>query len=466
MPRNPDRRSAPANPDSGGRPRRRPQRSPRPDRGRRVSDVPAPEVGTEVELEVGPVAHGGHCVARLDGRVVFVRHTLPGERVRARVTEGGPSFWRADTVEVLQASPDRVEPAWPGAGPDGVGGGELSHVSLPAQRRWKTDVLVEQLQRLARIDPEWLAREVTVEGAPGDDERRGLHYRTRIDLVADADGHAGMRKHRSHDVVALKKMPLGTAEIAAFAIAEDVFTRTWPRGANLTLVAPSEGEPALLVDGEPWRRGKPDTRPNARRSVSEFVAGPWGTHRFRVAAGGFWQVHREAPSVLTRAVLDASGATAGDLVGATVLDLYSGAGLFTLPLAEAVGPEGRVVAVEGDEQAAKDARRNAHAYEQVSLEVGAVERVMEGGRGEDSTVPTADVVVLDPPRSGAGRAVVDAIAARAPRRIVYVACDPAALARDVGYLAAHGYTLSGVRGFDLFPHTHHVEAVAVLDRQA
>lgn len=466
MPRNPDRRSAPADPSSGGRPRRRPHRSPRPDRGRRVSDVPAPEVGLEVELEVGPVAHGGHCVARLDGRVVFVRHTLPGERVRARVTEGGPSFWRADAVEVLQASPDRVEPAWPAAGPDGVGGGELSHVALPAQRRWKTDVLVEQLQRLARIDPEWLAREVTVEGAPGDLERRGLHYRTRIELVADADGHAGMRKHRSHDVVACKKMPLGTAEVAAFAVAEDVFTRSWTPGAQLTLVAPSEGEPVLLVDGEPWRRGKPDTRPNARRAVAEVVTGPWGTHRYRVAAGGFWQVHREAPAVLTGAVLEATGATSGELTGATVLDLYSGAGLFTLPLADAVGPEGRVVAIEGDAQAAKDARRNAHASEQVTLEVGAVDRVLAGGQAEAGAIPTADVVVLDPPRSGAGRAVVDAIAARSPRRIVYVACDPAALARDVGYLAAHGYTLSRVRAFDLFPHTHHLEAVAVLDRKA
>lgn len=459
MPSNPDRRSAPADPDSGGRPRRRPQRSPRPDRGRRVSE-PAPEVGLEVEVEVGPVAHGGHCVARLDGRVVFVRHTLPGERVRARVTEGGSGFWRADAVEVLQASPDRVEPAWPAAGPDGAGGGELSHVAMPAQRHWKKTVLVEQLQRLARIDPEWLESEVTVEAAPGDDERRGLHYRTRIELVADADGHAGQRAHRGHRVIALKKMPLATTELMDFAVAEDVFTRIWTPGAQLKLVAPSEGEPVLLVDGEPWRRGKPDNRPNARRSVSEFVAGPWGSHRYRVAASGFWQVHREAPSVLTRAVLEATGAASGELAGATVLDLYSGAGLFTLPLADAVGPEGRVVAVEGDEQAAKDARRNAHAFGQVSLEVGAVERVLAA-----DTVPDADVVVLDPPRTGAGRAVVDAMAARAPRRIVYVACDPAALARDVGYLAAHGYTLSRVRGFDLFPHTHHVEAVAVLDRK-
>ncbi|MGW2090754.1 class I SAM-dependent RNA methyltransferase [Promicromonospora sukumoe] len=466
MPRNTDRRrTAPADPEQGGRPRRRPQRSPRPGRARRVSDAaPAEEVGQEFDLEVGPVAHGGHCVARLDGRVVFVRHTLPGERVRARVTEGGPSFWRADAVEILEASPDRVEPVWPAAGADGVGGGELSHVALPAQRRWKTAVLVEQLQRLARIDPDWLAEHVTVEAAPGDDERRGLHYRSRIDLVAGADGHAGMRKHRSHDVLALKKMPLASPEVEAFAVAEDVFTRTWKPGAQIELVAPSEGDPVLLVDGEPWRRGHADTRPNARRAVAETVTGPWGTHRYRVAAGGFWQVHREAPAVLTGAVLDAAGASAGELAGATVLDLYSGAGLFTLPLADAVGPDGRVVAVEGDERAVKDARRNAHAHGQVELRLGAVDRVLAGGPGE-AEVPAADVVVLDPPRSGAGRAVVDAIASREPRRIVYVACDPAALARDVGYLAAHGYALTGVRGFDLFPHTHHVEAVAVLDRQ-
>ncbi|WP_129785078.1 class I SAM-dependent RNA methyltransferase [Promicromonospora panici] len=459
MPRNPDRRTAPADPESGGRPRRRPQRSPRPGRARRVSDAPAPEVGTEFELEIGPVAHGGHCVARLDGRVVFVRHTLPGERVRARVTEGGSGFWRADAVEVLAASPDRVAPAWPAAGVDGVGGGELSHVALPAQRDWKKTVLVEQLQRLARIDPEWLEREVTVEAAPGDEERRGLHYRTRIELVADADGRAGMRAHRGHDVVALKKMPLATAELSAFAVAEDVFSRSWTPGAQLKLVAPSEGDPVLLVDGEPWRRGKPDSRPNARRSVTEVVTGPWGTHRYRVAADGFWQVHREAPALLTGAVLDA----AGPVEGTTVLDLYSGAGLFTLPLADAVGPQGRVIAVEGDAQASKDARRNAHAFGQVTLEVGAVDKVLAGALSGGAA---ADVVVLDPPRTGAGRAVVDAIAARTPRRIVYVACDPAALARDVGYLAAHGYALTSVRGFDLFPHTHHVEAVAVLDRQA
>lgn len=414
-----------------------------------------PEVGLELELEIGPVAHGGHCVARHEGRVVFVRHTLPGETVRARVTEGGKKFWRADAVEVLEPSADRVEPAWPASGPGGVGGAELSHVALPAQRRWKAAVLAEQLRRLAGLEPD-----VTVEAAPGDDERGGLAYRTRIELVTDADGRAGMRRFRSHDVVPLDAMPLATPEVLTLAATEGVFTRRWRPGQRLELVAPAGGADALmLVDGTPWRRGRPDFRPNARRAVTETVQVGDAEHRYRVAADGFWQVHRGAPGMLAGAVLDA----VGDVSDATVLDLYSGAGLFTLPLAAAVGERGRVVAIEGDEQAVKDARRNVHGLHHVDLRLGAVDRVL-AGRTDDDPVPAADVVVLDPPRAGAGRAVVDAMAGREPGRIVYVACDPAALARDVGLLGERGYTLTGLRAFDLFPHTHHVEAVAVLDR--
>lgn len=429
-------------------------RRPRPPRPRPVDEV----AGTQIEVEVGPVAHGGHCVARLDGRVVFVRHALPGERVRAVVTEGGSRFWRADAVEVLaDPSPDRVPSAWPQAGPGGVGGGELAHVSLEGQRRWKAAVVREQLQRLARLD-----RDVVVEAAPGDDERGGLAYRTRVDLVTDAQGRAGMRRFRSHDVVARDAMPLGTAEVAALATAEKVFTQHWSAGARLELVAPANGsDPVLLVDGELWRNGRADRRPNARRAVSETVVpvGRETSYAYRVAADGFWQNHREAPAVLTGAVLDG----VGDVAGARVLDLYSGAGLFTLPLADAVGGTGRVVAIEGDARAVKDTRRNAHDLPQVELHHGAVDRLLADGV-DGEAIGGADVVVLDPPRVGAGRAVVDAVAQRGPSRVVYVACDPAALARDVAYLGEHGYELGALRAFDLFPMTHHVEAVAVLRR--
>ncbi len=402
---------------------------------------------TLLDLEIGPVAHGGHCVARHEGRVVFVRHTLPGERVRARLTEAGESagYWRADAVEVLEASPDRVPSPWPEAGPGGVGGGELGHVALPAQRAWKAAVLAEQLRRLARLD---LAPEV--EPVPGE-HPEGLAWRTRIDLVADASGRAGMHRHRSHDVVALSAMPLATEEVDA----PGLLTRRWPAGARITAVAPASDRPLVLVDGVPWTAVGPDRRPTARVAVRETVRVGERTYRWRVAGAGFWQVHREAPATLVGAVLDA----VGDVTGGRVLDLYSGAGLLTLPLADAVGPTGSVTAVEGDPRAVRDARRNLHDHPQVSLHLGAVHQVLPDLGG-----PRPDAVVLDPPRVGAGRPVVDAVAATGAATVVYVACDPAALARDVALFAGHGYHLTGLRAFDLFPLTHHVEAVALLTR--
>ena len=409
-----------------------------------------------VELEIGPVAHGGHCVARHEGRVVFVRHTLPGERVRAVLTEAAPdaTFWRADAVEVVQASPDRVRSAWPAAGPGGVGGGELAHVALPAQRTWKAAVLREQLQRLGKVE-----RDVVVHAAPGDDERGGLAWRTRIDLVADAQGRAGMRRYRSHDVVALDDMPLATEQVTDL----DLFARRWPAGARIEAVAPAGGaRPLVLVDGVPYDLGRrrPDTRPNARTSVREVVVADGVERTYRVAAAGFWQVHREAPATLVSAVLRG----VGDVSGATVLDLYAGAGLFTAALADAVGPTGEVVSVEGDARAVRDARRNLHDRTNVELHVGDVGRVLTGEQDSASDVVHADVVVLDPPRAGAGRRVLDAVTALRPERLVYVACDPAALGRDVALLAAAGYGLVDVDGYDLFPMTHHVEAVATFAR--
>jgi tRNA/tmRNA/rRNA uracil-C5-methylase (TrmA/RlmC/RlmD family) len=422
-----------------------------------ASEAVAP--GDVVELEVGPVAHGGHCVARLrapgedgPGRVVFVRHALPGERVRARLTETGAKarFWRADAVEVLDASADRVESAWPEAGPGGVGGGELAHVRLDAQRTWKACVLREQLHRLAQVD-----RDVPVRALPGDDERGGLGWRTRVGFLADREGRAGMRRFRSHDVLPVTTMPLMSGALAEL----DLLGRRWAPGARIEAVAPAGGDqPVVLVDGQPFdlRRGKADPRPNARAAVRERVA--VGDHEwtYRVAAAGFWQVHREAPAALTGVVLSALG----DVAGGRVLDLYSGAGLFTLPLADAVGESGSVVAVEGADRAVRDARRNLHDRPQVALHGGDVAGVLASGEAGTR----ADVVVLDPPRVGAGRDVVRAVAGLGPSRVVYVACDPAALARDVAYLAEEGFALRDVTGYDLFPMTHHVEAVAVLER--
>lgn len=396
-----------------------------------------------VELTAGPAVHGGHCLARLDGRVVFLRHAIPSERVLARLTETRKrGHWRAEAVQVLEASPDRVPTIWPDAGPGGVGGGELGHVSLPGQLDWKRSVIDDALARIAHLGTEHPARaQLSVQHPPGEVERGGLGYRTRIDLIADGAGRLGMYGYRSHEVLPVAQMPLAAPGIDVPAL----LARRWRAGQRVEAVAPSLGAPLVLVDGQPPH--------GDRRVVTERVSLPGvGEWTYRVDAAGFWQVHSHAPSVLVAAVLAAAQVQPGH----TVLDLYSGAGLLTLPLADATGPTGAVHAVEADAGAARKARRNARAREQVVLHHSPAEGALD-------LLPRADVVVLDPPRTGAGREVMTHLTGSAPERIVYVACDPAALARDIGYARAAGYEVTALRGYDLFPHTHHVECVAVLE---
>jgi tRNA/tmRNA/rRNA uracil-C5-methylase (TrmA/RlmC/RlmD family) len=194
---------------------------------------------------------------------------------------------------------------------------------------------------------------------------------------------------------------------------------------------------------------------DARRPTPpvETVTAASGTRSFRVHADGFWQAHLEAPDLLVEIVLGLLAPRRGE----TVLDLYAGVGLFSAFLADAVGPAGRVVAVEGSRSACSDARANLPPW--VAVEHGRVDRVLAAAYGGP-----VDLVVLDPPREGARRQVVRRIVDRAPRAVAYVACDPAALARDVATFAELGYRLSALRALDLFPMTSHVEVVAHLVR--
>jgi tRNA/tmRNA/rRNA uracil-C5-methylase (TrmA/RlmC/RlmD family) len=377
------------------------------------------------------VAHGGHCVARHEGRVVFVRHTLPGETVRAVVTDGaeGSSFWRADAVEVLTPSPDRVPPPCPWSGPGRCGGCDWQHVALPAQRVLKAEVVREQLSHLAHLDVA-----VDVEPVPGDVD--GLGWRTRVTWAVAEDGSAGLRRHRSHEVV-----PVDSCRIAHRLVDEaGVTRRTWPGVGSVEVSASvATGDRLVLPDG----RGD--------GVLTEVV----GDRAFRVTGGGFWQVHPGAAATLLAAVMDGLQPQPGD----TALDLYGGVGLFAARLAEVVGPTGRVTLVESDRVAVADARDNLAEFPAVRVERGRVDHVLRRLR-----TGRADLVVLDPPRSGAGRAVVDLVARQVrPRRAAYVACDPAALARDLTWFAERGYRLTGLRAFDIFPMTHHVECVALLE---
>jgi len=355
------------------------------------------------------------------------------------VTEGGTEdrFLRADAVEVLSASADRVDPVCRHAGPGGCGGCDWQHVDLAAQRRLKGAVVAEQLRRLAGID-----RSVEVLPVPGDEG--GFGWRTRVEFAVDRAGRAGLRPTRSHAVIPIVQCPIADPRV----LATGVLTDDWSGAKAVDVVAPSGGG-AVVVVPVPAAAG---SVPQIRERVE---SASW-TGEFDVSARGFWQVHQGAAATFVDRVL----AELDPRPGERVLDLYAGVGLFAVPLADAVGPGGAVLAVEGDVLACELAVRNAGNRTWIEVVPDRVEEVLASTSPD--TWSSADLVVLDPPRTGAGRAVIEAVARLQPRAVAYVACDPAALARDLGYAREAGYVLGGLTAYDAFPMTHHVECIAVL----
>ena len=403
--------------------------------------------GRRLPLEVGPVAHGGHCVARYEGRVVFVRHALPGEQVLAVVTEDrGGSFCRADAVEIRRASPERVEAPCEHARPGGCGGCDFQHVSGPGQRALKATVIAEQLRRLAGL-------ERTVEVQPLSAALLG--WRRRIRFAVDEQGYLGLHQHRSHHLVRLTHCPLGASGVGdAEALAEP-----WPGLKEVELAVDDGGVVAAVGYAAPERPRRGRSRPTLK---PQKLSGPdrlhyrVGARSFELRPAGFWQTHPQAAEVFTDAVLLAARLQPGE----RALDLYAGAGLFTAALAEAVGVTGSVLGLEGDRTAVEDAARNL-----ADLPWASVRREPVTAKAvADSSKP--DVVVLDPPRTGAGREVMAAVLDLAPRTVVYVACDPAALARDLKVALDRGWQLTTITGYDAYPMTHHVECIAVLEPAA
>ncbi|MFE2876996.1 class I SAM-dependent RNA methyltransferase [Streptomyces roseus] len=427
-------------------------------------------VGEEYEVEVGPVAHGGHCIARTaDGRVLFVRHTLPGEKVVARVTEGESDsrFLRADAITVVEASKDRVEAPCPYAGPGKCGGCDWQHAKPGAQRRLKGEVVAEQLLRLAGLTPEEAGWDGTVMPAEGDKLPAGQvpQWRTRVQYAIDETGRAGLRKHRSHDIE-----PVDHCMIAAPGVSElGIEKQDWPQMATVEAIAATGSQDRQVVL-TPRPGGRlPLVELDKPVSVLRVEEKDGGVHRvhgrpfvreradgrtYRVGMGGFWQVHPQAADTLIKAVMQGLMPRKGEMA----LDLYCGVGIFAGALAERLGETGAVLGIESTKRAVEDARHNLADFPRVRIEQGKVESVLP-----KTGITECDLVVLDPPRAGAGKQTVRHVAGLNARRIAYVACDPAALARDLAYFKEAGYKPRTLRAFDLFPMTHHVECVAILE---
>lgn len=425
---------------------RHPQRNSSPARGSEF-------VGTLCELDITNVAHGGVFVARHEGRVIFVADTLPGERVLARITDASQkSFWRADTVEVLTPSADRQEHIWSAASVTRdparrAGGAEFGHIKLATQRDLKAFVLEDSLYRMAKIE-----RRVEVEALEGDDESRGTGWRTRVRLHVDADGRVGPYAARSHTVIEVEDLPLAAARIAELA----PLGQRIPGIDFIDLVGPS-GDSARAI------AGNVDTGKNMKRPAPEPITEVVGKRAFQVDVRGFWQVHRHAAAALSDAVSSVIDEALFDPRAANH-DLYGGVGLFAAAVGDRFGSTTRMISVESDEMATEYASGNLADWVGARALTARVDRYLDTVRRDLNAVEKARfeaaTIVLDPPRSGAGKEVVNSLAELSPVQLVYVACDPVALARDVALLAERGYELQELRAFDLFPNTHHVEAVA------
>lgn len=379
-------------------------------------------VGDRITVTVGGIAHGGHCVARHDGRVIFLRYTIPGEEVVAEITDVTSKFARGNAIEIIKAAPERVSPPCELAKPGGCGGCDFQHIEISAQRKLKSAIVEEQFSRVAKKDVE-----VTVIGvAP----LTGLGWRTRMDFTVNPDRKLALYGARSHNLIPVAKCLIADERMNL----DSIYQMNLPIGAKVEVAISGSGKQSVAIEGS-------ENFDLIEESVLE--------NKFSISPTSFWQSHIQAPVELVKRVLADLQIKPGD----HVFDLYGGVGLFTAAVATEVTQTGRVTLIELDAGAVTDARRNFAENQIVEIVEGKVERSL-------SKFKRADLILLDPPRSGAGKDVVSAMVKLEPRTIVYVSCDPASLARDTTYLEASGYKLDRLQSYDLFPMTQHIECVA------
>lgn len=377
-------------------------------------------VGDEFVLDISSIAHGGHFVARHEGRVIFVRHAISGEKVRVRITEISKNFARGDAIEVINPSPYRTLPACKFARPDGCGGCDFQHIAPLAQRSYKAEIIKEQFKRLAKLDIDVEVEEV----API------LGWRSRMEFTVSDNRKIAMFQARSNNLIEIDECKIAHPSIKI----SELNNLKLPVGKKVDVAVGSDGKSVVSIEGR-------ENFTLVNQSVNGF--------EFSLTPESFWQSHIASPKTLSDAVLKFAELRSGD----HVYDLYSGVGLFASAALGIVGETGRITMIEESPSAVTDAKRNFASHSNVEIVEGAVERELK-------RFVKGDVVIIDPPRSGAGERVIRQILALSPRTLIYVACDPAALARDTEILERFDYALDGIRAFDLFPMTQHIESVA------
>jgi 23S rRNA (uracil1939-C5)-methyltransferase len=406
------------------------------------------------EFELTAMAHGGSALGRHEGRVIFVPYTIPGETVRVELIEAHTRWGRGRLLEIVDPSPHRVEPPCPYFGPDKCGGCHFQQIAYEAQAEYKREVVIDQLARLGGL------HDINVQEIIGAAEP--WVYRNHAQFSTTPEGQLGFLTADTHHVVPVEECLILDPLLDELRAALDM---EWPQLHRLSLRCGSatgdrmavfelnhyedfdiEVDFAvscviLLADGEAVVL-------MGNAYLEEQVAG----RDYRISANSFFQVNTAGAEALVALVHESLAPTKSD----TLLDLYCGVGLFGLSLADQVG---RVLGVEADPSAAADFRYNARGLDHVELIEGKAQSVLPRIK------EPVDLLLLDPPRSGAGQGIINQVAGLKPRRVVYVSCDPATLARDARHLTESGFLLKEVQPVDLFPQTYHVESVALFARQ-
>jgi tRNA/tmRNA/rRNA uracil-C5-methylase (TrmA/RlmC/RlmD family) len=393
----------------------------------------------ELTLDTGAPANGGSCVAHHEGRVVFVRYALPGEKVRVRVTADRGSYWHAEAIEVIEPSADRTASLCPIAGADGAGCCDLAFAVPEAARVLKAQVVANQLERLGGhhwSGPDTGAEPLSAAGPTG--------WRTRVRLDVGLDRRPGFHRYHSDELVT----DLRCAQLPA-GMLDGLAEADWPPEAQLHVALDDDGQRHVVRTVRAGRRNETKVVEGAYQAVQRV-----GRRSWQVPVTAFWQAHRDAARVYSSLVADWAQPGAGR----TAWDLYGGAGVFAAVLGDAVGESGRVLTIDTSRAATRAARAALLDLPQVEVITDSVRRALAVQRAG------ADVAVLDPPRSGAGREVVDLLAAAGVLRVVHIGCEAASFARDIGLYRGHGYVVEKIKVFDAFPLTHHTECVALLTR--
>ncbi|OKL49955.1 class I SAM-dependent RNA methyltransferase [Boudabousia marimammalium] len=404
-----------------------------------------------VSLRVERPAHGGACVGFHDGKAYFVKHAIPGETVVAKPYAAKGKVVFAEAIEITVPSSQRVPTIWPDAGPGGVGGGELCHVSAAGQRLWKAEVVRDNLRRIGGTG---LAQEfASLLGESGDpaivtQARQTQAWRTRCEFVIDEDGYPAMFVSESNELRRVHSFPLVTNDMQAldFWSEDSTWRELWRPGQRIRVIDCAEG--VFVRIGKNWHSSE------GKRLLLNEVHYRVDGKLFAADPNGFWQAHLEAPHMLREALKQATQ----EITYWGALELYSGAGLLTDVLLAESQLES-LIAIEGSSQAVLHARENVTdaKVKHLSLSVTAneVEKQLV-----DMDLPGESLVVADPPRSGLGRGIAEVMRKCAVADVVLISCDPASFARDAALLRQNGYQAVHLQVLDIFPGTYHLEIVA------